>query len=50
MFGPYLKRWKLVPDGAAIHTHSSDLLPVLYAGQPAMLKVTRSDEETTGTT
>ncbi|RJF71591.1 3'-kinase [Deinococcus cavernae] len=48
MFGPYLKRWKLVPDGAAIHTHSSDLLPVLYAGQPAMLKVTRSDEETTG--
>lgn len=50
MFGPYLQRWNLVPDGQAIHTHSSDLLPVRWHGKPAMLKVARTDEETTGNT
>ncbi|AWN22198.1 3'-kinase [Deinococcus irradiatisoli] len=48
MFTPYLIRWELSPDGPAIHTHSSDLLPVQYQGQPAMLKVPRSDEERHG--
>ena len=48
MFGRYLNRWNLVPDGEAIHTHSSDLLPVQFEGKPAMLKVARSDEEATG--
>lgn len=48
MFGRYLNRWNLVPDGEAIHTHSSDLLPVQFEEKPAMLKVARSDEEGTG--
>lgn len=57
-FAPYLHRWSLTPDGAPIHTHSSDLLPVRWPGgdlqgghwpeQPAMLKVARSAEEITG--
>lgn len=47
-FEALLTRWNLVPDGQAIHTHSSDLLPVLWQGQKAMLKVARSDEEETG--
>lgn len=37
-----------MPDGAALHTHSSDLLPVRYQGQAAMLKVARSAEEQRG--
>lgn len=45
---PYLTRWNLLPDGEAIHTHSSDLLPVRWQGQAAMLKIARSDEEETG--
>ncbi|MFC4456197.1 aminoglycoside phosphotransferase family protein [Deinococcus sonorensis] len=48
MFTPYLTRWQLSPDGLAIHTFSSDLLPVRYRGQPAMLKVARADEERHG--
>jgi streptomycin 6-kinase len=48
MFGPYLKRWNLVPDGDPIATHSSDLLPVRHDGQPAMLKIAREAEERRG--
>jgi len=48
MFEAYLNRWRLRPDGAAIHTHSSDLLPVRFAGTPAMLKVPREEEERRG--
>lgn len=47
-FAPYLHRWTLTPDGAPIRTHSSDLLPVRWQEQPAMLKVPRSAEEITG--
>lgn len=47
-FAPYLTRWTLVPDGAALHTPSSDLLPVRWRGQAAMLKVVRSAEEEAG--
>ena len=32
-FTPYLTRWHLVPDGAPIHTPSSDLLPVRWRPQ-----------------
>lgn len=45
---PYLSRWNLEPDGLAIRTHSSDLLPVRRAGQTAMLKLARNDEERRG--
>lgn len=47
-FQPYLSRWNLVPDGAPIRTHSSDLLPVSADGREAMLKVARVAEEKTG--
>lgn len=48
MFTPWLGRWALTPDGEALHTPSSDLLPVQWQGRPAMLKVARSAEEETG--
>jgi streptomycin 6-kinase len=48
MFDHYLKRWKLTPEGDAIITHSSDLLPVRCDGQPAMLKIAREPEEKLG--
>lgn len=44
----YVRRWNLMPDGEPIHTHSSDLLPVRFRGEAAMLKVARSDEERVG--
>ena len=44
MFDTYLSRWRLAPDGAAIHTHSSDLLPVRRDGAPLMLKIAREPE------
>lgn len=47
-FRTFLHRWKLVPDGAAIHTPSSDLLPVRFGAEAAMLKLARSDEERVG--
>ena len=40
MFSRYLERWQLVPDGKEIITPYGQLLPVLVAGLPAMLKVT----------
>lgn len=48
MFEPYLTRWHLTPDGEAIHTHSSDLLPVLWREQKAMLKLAHTTEEQVG--
>ena len=49
MFETYLARWRLRPDGAAIHTHGSDLLPVMTPdGAPAMLKLARWPEERAG--
>src|SRR5689334_31519 len=44
----YLEEWALAPDGQPVHTHTSDLLPVRGGGEPAMLKITRFDEEKRG--
>jgi len=46
--GAWLARWDLVPDGEAITTPSSLLLPVRHRGQPAMLKIAREEEERRG--
>ena len=48
MFDAHLARWGLVPDGEAIVTHSSRLLPVRRGGVPAMLKVAVEAEERAG--
>lgn len=48
IFEPYLARWDLVPDGAAILTHCSRLLPVRRGAAPAMLKIALEDEERMG--
>ncbi|MFQ6313254.1 aminoglycoside phosphotransferase family protein [Lysobacter capsici] len=47
-FDRHLTAWKLVPDGAPIHTHSSDLLPVRRDGEAAMLKIPRDAQEKFG--
>jgi streptomycin 6-kinase len=44
----WLARWELVPDGEAITTPSSLLLPVRHRGEPAMLKIAREEEERRG--
>ncbi|MCD0164731.1 3'-kinase, partial [Deinococcus sp. 12RED42] len=43
-----MRRWNLTPDGEAICTPGNDLLPVVWEGRPAMLKVARSAEEQRG--
>jgi streptomycin 6-kinase len=48
MFGGYLERWQLTPDGEPIITRSSRLLPVRLGGVPAMLKIALLDEERIG--
>ncbi len=48
MFADYLAQWELTPDGEPIVTHSSRLLPVLYRGEPAMLKIALEKEERWG--
>jgi streptomycin 6-kinase len=47
---PWLACWQLIPDGAPFSTHTSVLLPVLAADQPAMLKVATVPEEERGAT
>lgn len=47
-FQPWLARWRLVPDGEAISTHSSLLLPVQSDGAAAMLKIATVEEERRG--
>jgi streptomycin 6-kinase len=47
-FQPWLSRWGLVPEGEAICTHSSLLLPVQRDGVPAMLKIATAEEEING--
>jgi streptomycin 6-kinase len=47
-FEPWLMRWQLSPDGAALRTHGSDLLPVLTGRAPAMLKLARFEDEQRG--
>jgi streptomycin 6-kinase len=48
MFDPWLARWRLVPDGEPIVTHSSRLLPVRRGREPAMLKIALEEEERWG--
>ncbi|WP_175952613.1 aminoglycoside phosphotransferase family protein [Burkholderia sp. BCC0405] len=48
MFDRYLALWGLVPDGGPILTASGGLLPVVWQGRPAMLKVATCDEERRG--
>lgn len=48
IFAPWLARWNLAPDGDAIETHSSRLLPVRRAGVALMLKVAFEKDEKTG--
>ncbi len=38
LFQEYTSLWGLIADEEPLHTPSSDLLPVLYQGTPAMLK------------
>ncbi len=47
-FADHLARWHLTPDGDAIVTHSSRLLPVRRQGAPAMLKIAHETEERRG--
>ena len=44
----WLTRWRLVPDGQIICTHSSLLLPVQSDSAPAMLKIAKAEEEING--
>ena len=48
IFDDFLQRWHLTPDGEPIITHSSHLLPVIYQGTKAMLKIALSEEERMG--
>jgi streptomycin 6-kinase len=48
MLEPYLQKWGLTPAGDPIRTRTSQLLPVLSQGQPAMLKVTDDADERHG--
>jgi streptomycin 6-kinase len=48
MFGDYLERWELTPDGEPIITPTSRLLPARSAGVPTMLKIAILDEERVG--
>ncbi len=48
MFEPYLSHWDLVPDGEAIVTPTSRLLPVHRRGEQAMLKIAIEPEEKRG--
>ena len=48
IFGKYLMRWRLTPDGDPILTRGGRLLPVRMEGTPAMLKVAIDAEEKFG--
>ena len=48
MLEPYLRKWGLTPAGELIVTHTSQLMPVLSGGHPAMLKVTDAEDERQG--
>ena len=49
-FEPFVELWGLEVDGAPIVTQYSRLLPVVYEGAPAMLKLLLHDEERLGST
>lgn len=48
LFSKYLLAWHLKKDGEPIKTNSSYLLPVIYQGLTAMLKIALSAEECLG--
>ncbi|MFC4174145.1 aminoglycoside phosphotransferase family protein [Microvirga sp. GCM10011540] len=48
MLDHFLDKWNLTPTGDPIFTHTSQLLPVLSQGQPAMLKITDDPDEKHG--
>ncbi|KQV64474.1 aminoglycoside phosphotransferase family protein [Rhizobium sp. Root1220] len=48
MFESYIERWRLTIDGELVVTHSSQLLPVLWNGRPAMLKISGDAAEKAG--
>jgi streptomycin 6-kinase len=48
VFDDPVRRWALVPDGGPVFTETSALLPVLFDGAPAMLKVALHEEERRG--
>lgn len=47
-FAPWLRRWRLEPDGAPFATPASRLLPVRCYDAPAMLKLSFEEEERHG--
>ncbi len=47
-FTPYLRRWNLQPDGPPFASLAGHLMPVQYAGDPAMLKVSHEADEIFG--
>ncbi len=48
MFDTHLAHWRLTPDGAPILTPNARLLPVLWRGRRAMLKIATCEEERVG--
>jgi streptomycin 6-kinase len=48
MFGNYIDRWQLTPDGAPIVTRTSRLMPVRWQDRAAMLKIAIDAEEELG--
>lgn len=48
IFDDFLQRWNLTADGEPIITRSSQLLPVSYHGNKAMLKIALVEEERYG--
>lgn len=44
IFDDWLLRWNLRVDGEPISTHCSDLLPVRFGAEPAMLKIAREPD------
>lgn len=47
-FAPWLDRWTLTSDGEAFSSLAGMLMPVVFEGQPAMLKLTLEPEELAG--
>ena len=48
VFGPWLVRWRLTPDGAPVAANSSRLLPVRRDGRALMLKAAMEPREIAG--
>jgi streptomycin 6-kinase len=48
LFDAYLRRWRALPAGEPVETHSGFLLPVDLSGRPAMIKIARHIDERVG--